>query len=198
MDRTISSVNVSPRLWRETWILGGGPSVASTDLAAIASSGFTILAVNDSIDRISGFLPAERLAVVFSMDANWVRRRRSFLQDYRGEKYIALPLETFPECSNIPGVEYLTWACRSTGLSEDSRALHGCNSGYAAINLAYLHGATTIHLVGYDMDPADKTEFKFWAPMFRSMLPQLQSCGATVLNHNPHSYIDAFPIGVPA
>lgn len=39
-----------------------------------------------------------------------------------------------------------------TGLSKDRRIIHqGSNSGYQAINLAYHFGATTILLLGYDM-----------------------------------------------
>ncbi len=42
------------------------------------------------------------------------------------------------------------------------------------------------------MAPEDNTQFVFWAPMFRQMIPQLEAKGVRVYNHNPFSYIDAF------
>jgi hypothetical protein len=114
-------------------------------------------------------------------------------EEFTGEKYLAVPLETWPECGGVPGAVYLRRS-HEAGLSNDPGALcTGGNSGYAAINLAYLKGAETIHLVGYDMDPKMDDKYRQWIPRFRTMLPQLRRKDVTVLNHNKNSFIDAFP-----
>lgn len=178
---------VSPG-WSEVWIVAGGPSAKAFDLQSLA--GKQVLAVNDPI-----FWPAlmKRSTAVLSLDNNWVRQHRYFLEVFEGERYIALPQETWPDCAGIPGAKYLQWG-HDGGLSEDPGVIHtGGNSGYGAIGLAYLKGAKEIHLVGYDMDPADGEKYEHWAPQFRSMLPQLETRGVRVLNHNPRSFVDAFP-----
>lgn len=180
---------VLPPQWQEVWIVAGGAFAQRIDLEALR--GRTILAVNEA-----AFLGKPALftfaAATFSVDSTWIRRRRAFLTSFPGEKYLAVPLDTFPECSSIPGAVYLQWSFRD-GLSDDPRFLcTGGNSGYAAINLAYLKGAKIIHLIGYDMDgPEDK--YRQWIPRFRSMLPQLQAHGVQVLNHNINSRVNAFP-----
>lgn len=147
-----------------------------------------MLALNDAL--ADSFTIAD---VAFSLDSYWVRRHRNLLESFPREKYVALPLETFPECGGISGVQYLQWG-HCDGLSEDPAILNtGCNTGYAAINLAYLKQASVIHLVGYDMQPSDNERFEWWAPLFRNMLPQLAARNVAVLNHNLKSYIDAFP-----
>jgi len=46
------------------------------------------------------------------------------------------------------------------GLSKEQGIIHqGKNSGYQAVNLAYLMGATQIFLLGYDMGCSGKTHF---------------------------------------
>ena len=148
------------------------------------------MAVNDAVDLFPADLPG---LVVFSLDNCWVRRRKLFLSRCSAEKYLALPLDTWPDCGGIPGVTYLQWG-HGEGLSEDPRVLNtGGNSGYAAINLAYLKQATRIDLLGFDMDPSEKSEYTFWIAAFRTMLPQLKARGVEIFNHSPSSHIDAFP-----
>lgn len=130
---------------------------------------------------------------VCSVDPDWTRRHRSLLAAHEGECFVALALDTHPDLADIPGVTYLR-RCHEFGLSENPHCLcTGGNSGYAALNIAYLKHASEIHLVGYDMDPADGEKFAQWIPRFRSMLPQLERAQVRVINHNLASHIDAFP-----
>lgn len=182
---------VSPHLsWRETWIVAGGPSARRFDPSALDNK--NVLAVNDAIHRLISSRSLTPAVAVFSADHRWVRRNRVFLESFGGEKYFSIALDTWPDCMGISGATYLHRGYGG-GLSEDPRALEvGGNSGYAAINLAYLRGAQSIHLVGFDMLPADGEKFQHWAPRFRTMIPQLTARGVQVLNHNPDSAIDAF------
>lgn len=189
---------VSSNIWSEVWIIGGGPSARAFDRTRI---GERVIAVNDAIFEFSARLlfplgaKTPSAVTSISVDGDWVTRHRAFLSATSFEKYVAIPLETWTECTEIPGMIYLQRS-HDGGLSEDPRKLEtGGNSGYAAINLAYLQGAELIHLVGFDMDPSANESYAEWIPRFRTMLPQLMARRVRVVNHNPHSHIDAFEKG---
>lgn len=173
-----------------------GPSARALDLATLR--GEQLLLVNDAALRHSSFAACAHAtptpaAALFSLDNQWVRRRRHFLESWAGEKHVALPLESWPECAGIAGVNYLGWS-HADGLSDEPDVIcTGGNSGYGAINLAYLKGAREIYLLGYDMDAREDEKYIYWAPRFRTMLPQLKARGVRVVNLNPDSHIDAFP-----
>jgi hypothetical protein len=170
--------------WHEVWIIGGGKSVQDFELNSLQDK--RVIVINNAIDLYPN------ATAVFSLDANWVRKHKEFLKNLDCEKYIALPLETFPDCAGIDGVEYYKWSYQQR-LSDDPEVLcTGCNSGYSVINLCYLKGSRVIHLLGYDMQFADNDQFQFWAPRFRDMLPQLELKGIKVFNHSKYSTIDAF------
>lgn len=186
---------VGPPWWSEVWIVAAGPSGERLDVDRLA--GRSTIVVNDGAKHLL-FSPWTRLklitdACIFSADPDWLRSHTGFLCSVKGEKYTAVALDTHPDLANIPGVTYLQRS-HEDGLSDDPGFLcTGGNSGYAAINLAYLKGAKDIHLVGFDMDPSTDEKFSQWIPRFRTMLPQLQARGVRVTNHNPRSFIDAFP-----
>lgn len=175
----------------DIWIVAGGPSAKALDLSPFPPD--LVIAVNQAPPAQRSCPPLCAAVAVCSVDPHWVRRHRDFLAEYSGPKFFAIPLETWPACGGIPGATYLRRSHES-GLSDDPGMLAtGGNSGYAAINLAYLMGAETIHLLGYDMDgPEDK--FRQWIPRFRTMRPQLDRRGVRVFNHNPDSAIDAFEL----
>jgi len=173
--------------WDEVWIVAGGQSARAFD--SLRLRGQNVLAVNDAIFLRS--IVGASTVTLFSLDNNWIRRHREFASFFPGEKYFALPLETWPDCGGIPGATYLQWS-HDPGLSDDLAFIStGGNSGHGAINLAYHKRAKVIHLVGYDMDLPDE-KFAQWAPRFRNTLPQLRARGACVLNHNMKSAIDAY------
>ncbi len=181
---TTSSVDLEKKraVW---WIIGGGPSRERFDLSRI-QPGETVLAVNDAIK----FYP--EASAIFSLDNRWIKKNKSFLRNATIPVYLAIPLETWPECF-VDGAHLYQWV-HQDGLSDNPLGLCvGGNSGYAAINLAYLKGAKEIHLVGFDLDPADEEQYIYWARAFNTMVPQLNAKGITVLNHNPDSFITAFP-----
>jgi hypothetical protein len=99
---------------------------------------------------------------------------------------------------------------KAQGLSLDPAMLvSGGNSGYQAVNLAALAGASRILLVGFDMragpggalhwHPPHRARNPFphrmgeWAAKFRDMVPGLATLGVEVVNCTPGSAIDAFP-----
>jgi hypothetical protein len=153
-----------------------------------------VLAVNNAggaSERFVFFRGPEP-AAVFSIDNGWVRRNRAFLSRHPGEKYVALPLETWPDCGGIDGVTYLRHST-ALGLSRDPGTINGCDSGHGALNLAFLKGARRIRLIGFDMNPDDKEIFRTWLPRYRPAAEQLRAAGVQVVNMNPDSYVDVFP-----
>lgn len=94
------------------------------------------------------------------------------------------------------------------GLSNNAEGLRtGGGSGFMAINLAALGGATRILLgAGYDNRMArgkhhyfgdhpdnSKQPYEIWRGRYRSMVKPLAELGIEVINCTPESDIDAFP-----
>jgi hypothetical protein len=194
MDLESSYTGVCQPCWTEVWIVGGGPSALAFDPDRLR--GKRVLTVNDSVFRfcysyavaLNPSMPA-----FFTLDKNWIRRHRDFLNKYTGEKYLAVPLETWPDCAGISGARYLQWA-HGDGLNEDPHFINtGGHSGYGAFNVAFLKRSSEIHLVGFDLDPAQKSQYVYWARNYDTMIPQLKAAAVKVFNHNRESYITAFP-----
>lgn len=106
-----------------------------------------------------------------------------------------------------PGV-FMLHNLGSDGLSEIPNGLHtGSNGGYQAINIAVLAGAKKILLLGYDMrfpdgkshwhkgHPVKVPECRYlqYAKRFKSMLPQLQKLGVSLVNCTAGSAVTCFP-----
>lgn len=96
-----------------------------------------------------------------------------------------------------------------TGLSLDSEYLvTGSNSGYQALNLAVLAGASKIILIGYDGNTPKRGEkthwfgdhprrepdavFSLYVRSFREGAAAIKAAGVRVINCSPGSAIDAF------
>lgn len=176
--------------WDVIHILGNGPSADGLDTDFFA--GKNLLVINRAAVRIPS------AGALFSLDRNWINQNTELIKNFKGERYLALALpESVPNEVNkgwIPGVEYFNWWHRD-GLSDNPCCVcTGCNSGYAAINVAYHKGTKEIHLYGYDMDPKDNDQYQFWSKAFDTMIPQLNNRGIKVWNHNPKSFITAFEI----
>lgn len=91
-----------------------------------------------------------------------------------------------------------------TGFSTNSRRIHyGSSSGFQAINLALLKGATRIILVGFDMrgrghffgdhpmELHNRDDYTSFLPEFRTAA---KSCSVPILNATPGSGLDCWPI----
>lgn len=194
MDQKPIYASVLPPHWSEVWIIGRGPSANDFDWTRL--QGKQILAVNDAIFRVLSseiLISSETAVALFSLDNQWIRRHRDFLNKFTGEKYFALPLETWPDCGNISGAKYLQWA-HEDGLNDNSGFINtGCHSGYGALNLAWHKKASVIHLVGFDLNPAVEDQYYYWALNFNTVVKQFQERGTFVLNHSILSHITAFP-----
>lgn len=182
------------------WIVGGGPSLAAFDFHILR--GQYVLACNDSFRRLPW------ADAVVSIDRQWIRNRRAELEAFDGRKYLCHRAgESLPEISNAVELSF----CTEPGLSREWSTIHGCTTGYAALNIAMLLGARFIGLLGFDYTPnghwhagyewpstADggcqrvRDVWKQWAMAYRSTQAALHECGVHVVNYNPLSAVDAF------
>lgn len=101
------------------------------------------------------------------------------------------------------------YGSRHAGLGKHD--LHyGDNSGYQAVNLAYLFGARRIVLLGYDMRPGTDgrshwhpqhknplnpggTDVTRWAQLFHELAKDLASEGVEVINCTRRTALTCFP-----
>lgn len=83
--------------------------------------------------------------ILVTLDRYFPRKCQAEIEAFEGEVVIAaLPEEQF-----LDGVTYVRRE-RGDGFSESHFALRGLDSGFAALNLAYLRGYKRIGLLGFD------------------------------------------------
>ncbi|HSW83550.1 MAG TPA: hypothetical protein VLH12_08750 [Usitatibacter sp.] len=204
-------------------ILGGGPSLTAEQFALVkaarAANAVRVIAINDS------FLPAPWADVCYAADAKWFRwMQTGIAKPALGlgaaavrERWAAFPGEKcgieaaghLPDDVHVLRVSHLTGA-----LSRDAGALstgrqdgYAGHSGFQALNLATLAGATTILLLGYDGGPnahgqthfhgdhAIPTPADVWpfiARSFSCIENELKAAGVLVINCSPVSAIGSF------
>lgn len=121
----------------DTWFcLASGPSMCREDAEAVRGRGKVIAIGNTG--ELAPFAD-----VLYSADAAWWRHYGERHAGFTGRR-VALAQAKLP--AGVEGLPYRN----GPGLGVDM--IHtGQNSGYQAINLAFLEGARTIVLVGYDM-----------------------------------------------
>lgn len=148
---------------------------------------------------------------MFSADSRWVQNRKKQINEFSGEKFVAI---ADPGSDRIPGVCYLMRG-RQAGLhlgahrrSDECVNIQG-TSGFGALNLAVLKGARKIYLLGFDYNQSsqhwyenyawqtpDKQKddtFLRWAEDFNLAAVQLEKLGTQVFNACPQSVITSFP-----
>lgn len=174
--------------------LGCGPSLTKDDVAKVRGRA-VVIAIND----------AYRLApwadVLYACDGKWWGWHPEALA-FRGAKYA---LDRYAQ--RFAGVAVLK-NTGTKGLERDPKGLRtGRNSGYQAINLAVLLGATKILLLGYDMQPRGGQDHWFGPHPYRTapipydkildVFPQvvepLKAAGVTVINCTKGSALRCFP-----
>lgn len=105
---------------------------------------------------------------------------------------------------------YILWVPgeHADGLSTNPELIHyGKNSGYQAVNLAYLLGARRILLVGFDHqypnnayhwygehpDRNRSSWYERWMPCWQTVLNQLNDLDLEIINCTPESALHVFP-----
>lgn len=204
---TTRTDTLGPPWWgdRPLYIVGGGPSLRGYDISKLRRRG-RVLGVN----RAPELVPCDAF---FTQDRRFAHYWRSTICGWVAdgiECIVALP-ENRADC-RVPGAVNILRGGEadipSLGLID-----HGKHSGYGALRVALLKGATDITLLGYDLtnDGRDKPThwhggypeyekgvarlriyYDRWARAFDRIASELP-VGAIVRNANPGSAVRCFP-----
>jgi hypothetical protein len=187
---------IAPDLRGTVFILASGPSLTQAQCDAVRGKGKTI-AINTT------FALAPWADVLYACDGRWwdeyIERVREectgefWTQDVNAAKKYGLKLIA---------------SASSPGLGKGKFIHQGANGGYQAVNLAYLGGAKTIILLGFDMkatggkkhhhgdhpSPMNTTlPYARWCAAFEQMAKDLKAEGVSVVNATPNSALKWFP-----
>lgn len=186
-------------IWKgETvFIIGGGPSLKNFNWESLRTK--KTIAINKA------FYAYPHADILYFTDGRFYNWYKDDIDLFKGEKYTITP----GSASVTADVKILKRG-QKLGLSKEKNMLsHGNNSGYAAINLAYLLGAKRIVLLGYDMTndgtkshfhdgypvnmTSNSTYTNTFIPAFDSLAPLLKNSGIQVYNACEWSMLRAFP-----
>lgn len=154
---------------------------------------------------------------VVSMDGRWFENRAKDFCSPRSPM-LRIREKTISKRTIPDGCYYLPFENDrlTTKFSETFGQLNGENSGYCALNLAYLFRPSRIYLYGFDMNTEkgkdhffgdyewkgqgctnSGTKFAKWAHEMDDAARQFEAAGIEVFNTNHKSAIKAFKFGVP-
>lgn len=194
--------SVFGRGWTHCVCLASGPSLtqAQVDLVAAARPQWRVLVVNNTWERMPD------ADVLYACDQSWWQVHAPTVRErFHGECWTASRFIAHRErlhhvrCVGAPG------------LSKEIGVVHsGHNSGYQAVNLAYLFGAQHILLAGYDMQftygmshwHGDHVGLlhrglntSLWIKSFEPLATDLADAGVRVVNCSISTALDCFPKG---
>lgn len=197
---------------KPTFIIGGGTSIKPflSRLKELNQYGH-VIACNDSYKYCSP-------DIIFSTDYTWIEKRLIEIPNMPCLVMVAVN-DNFPfldiETKNLV---YLKRP-RPVGkyfLSEDATKItNGLNTGFGALNLAFLKGSKEIYLFGFDFMVGKDEASHFhegyswhgysqtcalypkWAKHFDDTIPQLQKYGVKVWNCSNRSLLKSFPYKEP-
>lgn len=197
ISRNKVQYKVEPIWKNETvYIIGGGPSLTGFNWSSLI--GKKTIAINKSL------LSYTNADILYWTDSRFYNWYKSDVDKFKGLKF------TLRHNTNHEGDIKVLGKSDVYGLDESGYYLcHGNNSGYAAINLAYLLGVKQIILLGYDMKndgvkghyhdgypvptTADKVYKDQFIPGFTILADLLKQKGIKVYNASIHSEILVWP-----
>lgn len=182
-------------------IIAGGPSLTREDVEMVENADVDIIGINNA------YQITDKLDIHYGCDTKWWRVH--YPHTYPCPKY---SLKESERDKGIDGVQQMERGDRS-GLSRKWPVIcTGGNSGYQAVNLAYLLGFKRIILLGYDMqytnkkthwhpdhqgsgmtNPANNTVFQNWRREFKTIGKELKKEGVEVINATRQTALDVFP-----
>ena len=174
--------------------LASGPSMTQADADAVRGLG-TVVAIN-STARLAPWAD-----ILYGCDRKWWEHHSAEFKDFKGRRITIAPDGHVFGCEVLPrlGVR---------GLSRKG-IYTGNNSGYQVINLAFMEGARTIVLLGYDMQhtggkhhwhtdhPRPLTNFskgmpELCIPKFNELAINLKARGVRLINCTRQTALTCF------
>lgn len=192
------------RKWERVVCVASGPSLSIQqahmlgDAFKLACFGWHVIVVNNTWQMIPS---AEAL---YASDGPWWDMHLSQVRrEYRGECWTRSRYHAhrdhlhFVQCEDRPGLT-----------SKPGFVFSGSNSGYQAVNLAYLFGAREILLVGYDMQRtygmshwhgdhpsglSQQLPVDTWVTKFETLAKDANERGVRVVNCSIETALTCFP-----
>lgn len=181
--------------------LATGPSLTKEDCEKARESGKELIVINDNYRMIPD------ADVLYACDQRWWEYHIPNIQKtFTGEKVMKVRDDRERKFCSDHGITPIR-GTDGRGVGRD--CLHfGSNSGYQAMNLAYLRGATRIILLGYDMQVNGKAHwfgshpkengmtdgaYSSYVPRFDSIAVDLTSEGVQVVNCTRETALHQFP-----
>ena len=178
--------------------IASGPSLTEADLNLCRQSGRIIYVVNDV------YKVAPWASILYAADGSWWDYHEG-VPDFKGEKWsIDGACCARWDLNFIPGTSTKVFAI-------EEPIAYGKNSGFQALNLAYLQGHRDVWLLGYDMghEPdEDKhffgehpqkinrtSQYQDWIDHFRKAKPLMDKAGLKVTNMTRKTALDMFERG---
>lgn len=172
--------------WSDGWtyVIGAGPSLLGFNFEVL--DGHTIGANKSAFEAKTDTLA--------TMDWKFAEGYAQEIADFKGDKYIGIM--NIGKVVYSEGATYLK-TVREGSLSTDPTLIVGLNSGYAALNVAFLKGAKKIGLLGFDMqidsvkhfhggyewDKSKGASYNSWARRFKFAKTKLEEHGVQVVNY---------------
>jgi hypothetical protein len=145
--------------------------------------------------------------ILYACDAKWWRLHIDSVRElFHGERWTTHDPNSTNDKTGCADELRLTCVAgrHEGGFSRNPAVIHyGSNSGFQAINLALLKGATRVILVGFDMggrghffgdhpEPLhNRDNYAAFLPEFRTAA---RSCAVPIVNATPGSALDCWPI----
>jgi len=185
-----------------TWaIIACGSSVQASDINQLEGRA-RVIVVNDSW-RLCPWAD-----VLYAADQRWWKHHQ-YVLTFKGERWTQQQgTVDWPEEAKLAGIQVIH-SVNNPGISFDPQQIHtGMNSGFQALNLAVLWGATRILLLGVDMAILDgkrhwfgdhprglhrNSPYASFSKAFILAAPQLKRAGIEVINCSLRSTLNCFP-----
>ena len=175
--------------------IASGPSLTQIDVEKCRHSGRTVYAVNDV------YKLAPWADILYAGDGDWWDLHKG-VQDFAGERWT-----TNDQTAAKWGLNHMPGT--SQGLFNIVPPMcYGKNSGFQAVNLAFLHGHRDIWLLGYDMghEPGSPkhffgehpqkinrmSQYPAWVEHFRKAAPIMAENGLKITNMSRQTALECF------
>lgn len=178
-------------------IIAGGPSLTQDDVDMCAGTDRRIYCVNDA------YRMAPWAEVLYACDGEWWEKYGG-VPTFEGERWTASL-----EASRKYGLRYISGGHDCAFSAQQGFIAYGGNSGFQALNLAYLQGMLDIVLLGFDMGVGDDgkthwfgdhprdirrpSNYAGWVKRFNLAAPVIQSLGCKVVNCSRRTALECFP-----
>ena len=172
-----------------------GPSLTLCDVNKCKQSGRTIYAINDA------YKLAPWADYLYACDGDWWDYHEG-VKDFKGERWTTSDAAALKwGLNHAPGTPQKLFAT-------EYPMAYGKNSGFQAINLAFLHGHRDIWLLGYDLGFEKDTkkhffgehprgvdrpsQFPEWIEHYRKAAPIMKESGLSITNMTRTTALECF------